>query len=340
MGYGYTSDAQERRGFIDKTKILEYVTEEQIFSLVFGYLPVEFEYVTSPFRKDTSPGSWFERRSDTLRFIDFASKRKMFPDCFDAVQIYFKLPNFYRTLEFIYDKLIAGKNLPKREPVLQEQAERKRVQLYIQARKFLPKDGDFWGPYGITRQQLMDDSVFAVSNYTIVNSKGEVNNIVVNRPSYAYTEFEEGRKKIYIPENPKEHRFITNCTRSDIGGINSIPLYGEQLIITKSYKDCRVIRNLARPCVWFQNEGVIPERDILHSLIKRFTRVIVFYDNDATGIEQSLAVSDTINHSFPGKSRPLWLPEHLQEKGITDPADLRKAEGEQSVRDFFKHHLI
>ena len=95
MGYGYTSDTQEKRGFINKSKILQYVTEEEIFSLVFGYLPREFEYATSPFRVDTTPGCWFERRGDTLRFIDYGATNKFFPDCFAAVQSYFKISNFF-----------------------------------------------------------------------------------------------------------------------------------------------------------------------------------------------------------------------------------------------------
>ena len=58
--YGYESDALIKRGFIDKKIILEFVSQEEIFSLVFGFLPEDFQYVTSPFRpSDRSPGCWF-----------------------------------------------------------------------------------------------------------------------------------------------------------------------------------------------------------------------------------------------------------------------------------------
>ena len=62
------------RGFINKKKILEYVSEEQIFELVFGFEPVECEYVESPFRDDRNPGCWFQYcPSGKLRFVDFAN---------------------------------------------------------------------------------------------------------------------------------------------------------------------------------------------------------------------------------------------------------------------------
>ena len=74
MAYGTTTDKVIESGFINKNKILEYVTQHDIFELVFGFKPIEFEYITSPFREDSSPGAWFEVDLNTnkLRFTDFA----------------------------------------------------------------------------------------------------------------------------------------------------------------------------------------------------------------------------------------------------------------------------
>jgi len=96
------------RGFINKDKVLEYVSESQIFELVFGYEPIVHQYVLSPFRSDITPGCWFEYSSrGELKFIDFANNntingiRMSNIDCFSAVQVYYELGNFYKTLEFI-----------------------------------------------------------------------------------------------------------------------------------------------------------------------------------------------------------------------------------------------
>ena len=89
MDLKYSSDNLERRGFIDKNKILEYVSEKQIYALVFGFEPEEFQYVTSPLRVDNNAGCWFETTEFGLVFRDFTyGKRPM--DCFNVVQAYFK----------------------------------------------------------------------------------------------------------------------------------------------------------------------------------------------------------------------------------------------------------
>lgn len=339
MGYGYVSDKQEEIGFIDKTKILKYVTEEEIFSLVFGYAPKEMEYVTSPFRIDSNPMCYFERRGDNLRFIDFADPAtKMFPDCFDAVQRFYNLPNFYQSLKFIYQKLIKNKELtpiPERKTV-----ERERVIIDIISRKFITDDASFWQPYQISRQNLIDDLVFPVSRVIVTNSKHGDYSERVRTICYAICGFPENRKKLYYPYTTGRKRFITNCTNDDIGGISSLPPYGRQLIISKSYKDWRVLRNQGKNSIWFQNEGVIPDADLLASIVKRFTRIIVLYDNDTQGMSSSVDISHFINSMFPGKARPLWLPESLKPMGITDPSDLIQAKGKTELNRFLEtYHL-
>ena len=41
----------------------------------------------------------------------------------------------------------------------------------------------------------------------------------------------------------KKPRFVTNCTADDVGGVHSIDPFSQYIIITKSYKDYRVIKN-------------------------------------------------------------------------------------------------
>ena len=45
----------KNKGFIDKDEILKYVSEEDIFELIFGFKPVEYERIVSPFREDNIP---------------------------------------------------------------------------------------------------------------------------------------------------------------------------------------------------------------------------------------------------------------------------------------------
>lgn len=335
------------RGFISKAKILKYVSEEEIFSLVFGYKPLEYRYVTSPFREDDKPGAWFQRdiTKGRLRFSDFANTdvingiKMNNIDCFDAVQVYFKLSNFYKTLEFIKKQLIDGKDLSNNIKVFKPQI-RERVIINTDIRAFEYRDQLFWQSYGITKQNLIDDQVFAIKKFEMLNTRSGDITKRVNDLCYCFSDFDEERKKLYRPQKKGSSRFLTNCIADDIGGINSLPRYGQLLVIKKSYKDYRVIKNHDYSTIWFQNEGMIPSMNILIPVLKRFTKVVVFFDNDNAGILAGKKVRDVINSYVPGKASSLFLPPSLNESySITDPSDLYKIKGSNHLQEFLNNNL-
>lgn len=330
--FGYTDDkVKEIKGFIDQKSILQYVSEEEIYELVFGFKPIEYQYVTSPLREDDDAGCWFEYTNDKLFFRDFAYSNRPL-DCFHVVKDYFGINSFPDTLEFVKQKLIDNQNRTLVDSHIREQKEKFYMQ--IATRQFLLKDAMYWRDYNISKQNLIDDSVFAVNRAKLYNTKnGDFKKNYFRELCYAYTEFDDGRKKLYLPHN--DLRFITDCTKNDIGGVKHLPPFGRLLIITKSYKDYRVIKNQGYNVVWFQNEGMIPSDDILYNLVKKFTNIIVLYDNDETGMRASTEVSNKINQYFPNKSNYLWLP---QKTNIVDPADLVKIENEYELKKFLKEN--
>lgn len=348
MDYNYSSDKTEERGFISIKKLLTYVSEEDIFEWIFGYKPVEYEYVTSPFREDKSPGCWFEYYKGSLRFIDFANKRMVGNirlvsfDCFNVVQVYYNLPNLFQTLKFIKQHLIDGKNLPKREvqEISKDKTTKKDVELYVRARNFDIRDKNYWSKYQISSQNLIEDRVFPITYIKMLNTKNGDVSFNTSDISYVYTDFLDRRKKVYRPKQKGSKRFVSNCKTDDIGNINQLKPYGNQLVITKSYKDCRVLRNQGLNSVWFQNEGMRPSPKNLINLCKRFEEVIVFYDNDEAGITASDKISKEINIMLPNKSRSLYLPVILQSEGISDPSDLIAEKGLDALTQFLIQNNI
>ena len=341
--YGYGSDALSSRGFIDKKIILELVSQEEIFSLVFGFLPEDFQYVTSPFRlSDKSPGCWFQYHlNNTLYFIDFASNaHRRHSDCFNVVQDYFQLPNFYSTLDFIYKKLIQGKDIRVQTRMIRDiqKQTKESVKILIEPRNYNQNDTNWWKPYGVTTSQLLQDKYYAFSAFHALNTKkGNIS----SRPTdlaYADTNFKEGRKKLYFPLRQGKHRFLTTCRREDIGGINSLPPMGRQLIISKSYKDYRVLKNQGKNVIYLQNEGMYPLQ-LLLSICKSWKEVIVFFDNDKQGIHASQELSGLINREYFNKSKALWLPEQLYSLNITDPSDFHKEQGKASLFQFLNQFI-
>lgn len=334
----FNSDDLDRRGFIDQNTILDYVSQEEIFQLVFGFLPEEYTKICSPFRRDDNPGCWFEKGSSyagKLRFIDYANDFNKPMDCFDAVQQYYKIPNFYLTLEFIYEQLIKGKNkIAERRIAPSITPVKRKVSILFDSRRFQKRDADYWKRYEITSQNLIDDKIFAVNKYYLTDTKiGNVSSRCYDI-CYAYTEFKDGKKKLYFPYREGSKRFITNCTKDDIGGLFILPPFGSQLIITKSYKDWRVLTNNGKNAIWIQNEGMIPSDELLFGIVKNFTNVLVFFDNDAQGTKSSKIISDKINSHFRNKSNSLWLPESLLQEDITDPSDLLYKKGKPTLQQF------
>ena len=330
MNYNFNSDNLEIKGFLSKEKILSLVSEEEIFELVFKFKPEVGEFVTSPFRRDSTPRCFFNYCNfGKLRFYDYGNsgENAFHPDCFDAVKLYFNLQNFYDTLVFIHNKLIKGviiidnnKNFVVKEKV---KVEKKEIKIMFDKKEWDLNDKLFWQPYGISKANLIEDKVFATNRAFVLNTRTGSHVIDYKSPTYVYTDFENGRKKLYSPFSPKEKKFLTNCTENDIGGINYLNSYDKNLIITKSYKDYRVLKNADKNVIWFQNEGMLPKREILSTLVKCHY-ITVWFDNDQTGIKASCKISDKLNSIAFGKAKALHLPEKLLQKNVKDPSDLRK----------------
>lgn len=346
--FNKSDDSIERKGFIDKDTILKYVSEEDIFELVFGFKPKEFDYVYSPFREDkNNPGCWFQYYpSGKLKFTDFGSqiyingKKMINIDCFDAVQIFFKLTNLYFTLKFIKKHLIEGKELPQRNEVNFIQRKKKETRILFDVRQFENKDAQYYKRYEISSQNLIDDKVFAVKRFKVINSKHGDFSTRTYDLCYAHTDFEDGRMKLHRPQQKGKNRFLTTCNQNDIYGINSLPPYGDILMIKKSYKDYRVIKNQGLSTIGFQNEGMIPTNDILFPICKRFRRIVVFFDNDPTGIEASMKVAQHINSNFPGIASAIHLDTNLLQYEISDPSDLIHKKGKPILTEFLKKNKI
>lgn len=323
--------------------ILAVTTQEEIFSLVFGYLPSEYTYTTSPFREDKTPGCWFEyNHLGQLRFKDYANSQTFQHislrsiDCIDAVRVYYRFRTLKETLFFIYKNLIHNKNLEIsslkdnlniNHCSHQNVINKKKFQIFCETRFFTEKDKIFWTQFGISSDNLKEDKVFAISNADLLNTRSGNIKVFYKDIAYVYTDFENGKKKIYEPNN-KDKKFITNCDENDVGGIRFLPSTGTHLIITKSYKDYRLLKNLGFIVCWFQNEGMFPRIEVLQDFCSRFEDIIVFFDNDKAGEKAGIELTRLIETIAPNKVVINTMIPHPQFK---DPSDYRKSRGKDSL---------
>jgi len=327
--------------------ILSLVTQEDIFLMVFNSLPEEYEYVTSPLRPDNSPGCWFAWYNDKLRFNDFAnwgvynriSLKNI--DCFDCVQVFFKLKNFKDTLKFIKTNLIdqytTSELLERKNKVTTvKKTNKKKFSLFALPREWQVRDEYYWNLYGITINQLKKDRVFPVSRLILKNTRKGNINLTINDIGYIYTDFTSNNRKVYLPT--REKKFISTCTEDDIGGINNLVPFGRKLVITKSYKDYRVLKNQGLNVLWFQNEGQVPSYDKLKYILNSFRSIYLFFDNDFAGLlalttvkEKLLSYSNTLNIIC------LSVP---KSKYVSDPADYYKHKGKAALTQLLKTYNL
>lgn len=328
-------------------EILKRVSEEQIFNILIREEILEDKKALykAPYRNDEIAGCWFERHNGHLYFVDFANIGLQALGCFLFIQKSLNL-TFEEVLEYInnYFSLgLAGSSNTVKKAALKvtnnsiesAKAAFKIRPITILPRAFEYRDRIFWEKYNISKKDLIADKVIPVSIYRSINKNEKAFSIAPFDICYAYTDFSDGRMKIYRPltVNPLS-KWFTNCLKDDVGFINNLPAKGELLIISKSYKDCRVLRNLGYTSIWFQNEGMLPNMEILKNLCIRFEEIIVWFDNDKAGIGNGLAVVEVLNNIVFGKARLVTLPPKLLAEGIKDPSDLVAAQGEQALEKF------
>ena len=326
-------------------QILEEVSQEEIFSLFINKEIIADKnratYV-APYRSDSNPDCYFEEYDDRLFFVDFADIPQS-KSCFSFISKCTGL-NYLDTLQYIIRELNLGKgNNSKKNGIKQKEinvVEVKKIKkertITYSPRQFNDKDKKFWSQYEISRENLQEDGVIPIDLYKSTSRRGEPFVIRSFDIMYAYTDFPEGKVKIYRPYGNKEEKWFTNCTQNDIGSIEHLPISGDKLIISKSYKDCRVIRNQGLNSVWFQNEGMIPSPTLLRSLCKRFNEIVIWFDNDDAGIKAAKLVASHINSLYPGKVKIIHLDINLLEEGIKDPSDFIAKKGRDELIKFMK----
>lgn len=354
--YGYS-----RYVPLNSEEILKRTTEEEIFKIVIQKDIVEDKEVLykAPYREDLHPDCWFEYYNNRLWFVDFA-KGTGLPgmSCFDLIKKTYNV-NFGEALEIINDKLKLGLGDNKRKAkeiaiehgIVEEKNVKKifkeRVITFI-PRDFNYKDKLFWSKYEISRQKLIEDGVIPIELYQSTSKVGKKFSVRPYDLCYAYTKFVDikgnllrGKVKLYRPYAPKEGKWFTNCNQNHVGGLESLPEKGDLLIIAKSYKDYRVLRNFGLNVVWFQNEGQIPSQSILLYLCSKFDRIVVWFDNDSTGITNSSIVKDYINSITNSNiATTIMIPPSYLSLNITDPSDYLEKKNKEALLGFLKNNRL
>ncbi len=330
--------------YIDKNDIIKYVDQLQVWWWLLGFQVDEGEFFKNPFRVDNNPGCKLSKGIKWITLKDYADSRFHNWNIFQATMYKYGV-GFNKACYLIWDEFIFNKDRPLIPQTRIEEdnigTERCHIHFIPYLDKngksiFLERDKAYWSPLSITSDQLREDFTYSVKMFRFNDKQGRMFQVYPNSHSYALTQ-PSGNVKIYCPDKTIG-KWTSNCDEYDIGFLDRLPKSGDYLFICKSYKDCRIQINAGYNAVWIQGERFLIPDNIVYSLVKRFNNILIYFDNDDTGIDRSLYLADHCNHlTNTNKFRAVWLPEHLE--NIKDNADYILAFGEDALKQQLKSFL-
>lgn len=199
----------------------------------------------NPFREDRRAGCYLRWRGNVLYFIDPATGQS-----WDGI-------DFLMT-GYGIDETEACRRAYESEKVTTPEVKPRRQVFTSPTWNAL--DVAIWKQWGITTAQLSADGVSAEAN--------NIGSYVISYPSGSY--------KVYRPY--RKYRFFGTAGGEEIGNAADIAGTGI-VVITKSYKDHRIIRNCGHRCVYVQGEGMVPKwlRKV------QGDKIYVAFDDDEAG---------------------------------------------------------
>ena len=320
---------------VDLEELREKVRDEEILAYYVGEFELGVKY-KSPFpgREDSTPSFMITYYKEKLVWRDFGISPRP-GDALDFVQRYLGL-NLRDTIQRIWLDLIVNKG--KTEELLNFSAnieENKGITTLpltskVRFRKFYtPQELAYWADYYITQEELL--------KYRIYPGELHYNNKLFHRstakdPLFIYMYKQETLSwKSYRPlAADKKNKFRNNNCSDVIQGFEFLPMIGENLIYTSSYKDVITLTKAGFNAVAPQSENVFINKFAYMDLKNRFSNHYTLYDNDDTGYKRSKLVEKEFG------TTPLILPEVLSSIDNTtilkDPSDISKDKSLESVQ--------
>jgi hypothetical protein len=272
-------------------EILSRITCLDIFSYYIGKDFKPGRAICSPLRKDKSPSfTIFKHNSGKYFYKDFSVGDS--GDCFTFLTKLYGIKRFdaYRLVDNDFQlgistisftaptKQYVGKHIKELEGF-----EPSSTTIQIKSRPWNNKeDKTFWSKYGICCNILNKFHV-KPAEHVWVNDKLIVSANRFN-PIYAY-DFGEGRIKIYQPYS--DFKWLSNTSVSDLQGMRQLPNKADTLVVTKSLKDVMCLDIWGIPAVAPASESCIIPKEVVDNLYSRFSRIIILYDFDRTGVMYS-----------------------------------------------------
>jgi len=233
---------------------------------------------------------------------------------------------------------LAGQNVIKKYKPLKNNIEPTDDMITVLSVKKIPfssKDLDYWNSFYWAEEMLKRANIHAISHFWINNYK--FNNRlfdVSNRLAYSFDYYwskDVFRRKLYFPES-KDYRFVSNIDDTIVQGWDLLPKEGgDILFITKGFKDIGIFWRLGYNAVAPNNEKTFIPEKVYRKLKERWKTIIIWFDNDETGIKGAKYFSKKYNIPY------FNIPINCEDK---DPSDFAKYNGLREFNYLLKENLL
>lgn len=305
---------------IDYKNFLSY--ELDIWCWVLGFRLHLGQRFCNPMRNDNHAGVWLEQYKGRIVLVDFGDRTFLNMTVFDAVMYTYGI-DFKQALDKISREFKITNNIVK------HRTKSKPFNFYLSyipwqvngKDVFVEHDRDYWSQYGINSSQLEEDNVKSCKAIQY-NTKSSPDSLRLYETSPSYAIHVNNHIKCYNPYS--QPKWLSTCTEQDVGAYDKLK-DSDTLIITKSYKDCRVLRNAGYESVWLQNEGVSLPFEYLIKF-QQYNNKFILFDNDEAGIKAGKELA-TFANSFDNSYHHVYLEQGLPK----DPADFVHNYSEQAL---------
>lgn len=272
-------------------------------------------------REDGSAGCYFRKIDGWIIFIDHASDKIMY----NVIEFYAALHNIDREIaeSRLYEVIFRSGKLQKVK-LTANLTEHRKVAIHSKysRRKWNQSDKKYWSQY-LKKFKRLQENCFPITAIQM-NRKNKRDINITYATSLAYY-IKVGLKfKAYCPYCDKKIKFMTNTTQNDIGGVEELDTKKKYVLIVKSFKDWLIMREENANTVWVQNEGMIPDNEVLLDILGKAKYIFIMFDGDRAGIAASLKMETHLKALFKNRKK---LITHFDIENVfcNDPGEFLEA---------------
>ena len=296
---------------------------EEVFSKHLPGYKLGVGNTNSPFRQDKIPSFSITWKNGKWLFKDWGDS-SYHGDVIHFIKLYYGVDFNQAVRKIVKDfdckRTFAEEKLHIKKP--KHQKDSKQVELDIKSRHFNSNEINWWKEFGISFETLKKYNVSAVE-YLFFNKTP----VKCKTSTYCFREMKENKLslKIYSPFTP-ETKWYSSHNSSVLQGWQQLPNEGKLLIVSKSLKDSMLLFELGYNAVSPNSETQFIKKNVLEQLLKRFKRIIIFWDNDAPGLRegQKWAEKHQLEYIYLPIGGPKDISDYFKVNGLEKSKEILK----------------